>query len=97
MPTYPNSKPEDKAPAAKKERSQPDYYLDPGCGRLFPAAKKPNSKQPDMRGTINIEGVRYDLSGWLRLASENKKYLELRVRKKEVKQKNPLDELIPGD
>lgn len=35
-------------------------------GILFPNDKKESLKQPDFRGSINIEGIDYWLSGWSR-------------------------------
>ena len=43
----------------------PEY--DPtNTGALFKNDKAGNDKRPDRRGKINIEGVEYKLSGWLR-------------------------------
>lgn len=41
-------------------------YDNTNTGALFKNDKGGNDKRPDRRGTINIEGVEYKISGWLR-------------------------------
>lgn len=42
-------------------------YDNTNRGALFPNDRKtPGSRQPDYKGSINIEGVEYWLSGWVR-------------------------------
>jgi hypothetical protein len=41
-------------------------YDPTNTGALFKNDKAGNDKRPDRRGKINIEGVEYKLSGWLK-------------------------------
>ena len=40
---------------------------------------KKNSKSPDFRGEIEIEGKKYPTSVWLKIAKNNKKYLSVSI------------------
>ena len=50
-------------------------------GILSKVKNKKGSRQPDYRGSITIEGVTYDISGWYRFSSEtNQKSISLLLR-----------------
>jgi uncharacterized protein (DUF736 family) len=49
-------------------------------GALFPNSKGEDPSRPDFRGSININGATYSLSGWERLAKKTgKRYIRLEV------------------
>lgn len=56
-------------------------------GALFPNDKGDNPKRPDMRGPVEIEGVKYWISAWTRTGDKGKmagkRYLSLKVQKDE--------------
>lgn len=43
---------------------------------------KANDKQPDVRGTITIDGKEYELSGWNKTSRNGKQYVSLSVKEK---------------
>ena len=46
--------------------------------------RKENDSQPDYKGSINVEGVEYWMSGWLRVRKEDgNKFLSLSINKKD--------------
>ncbi len=51
---------------------------------LFPNDKGDNPKRPDYTGTVNIEGVVYELSGWKGVSKSGKPYLNGQVKKKDA-------------
>ena len=42
---------------------------------LFKNDKGGNDKRPDYRGSINIEGVEYDLSAWIKTSQKGDKFM----------------------
>src|SRR5262249_20600439 len=55
-------------------------------GNLWPDdRKKEKSKAPDRTGTLNVGGVEFWISGWLRKTEDGRQYLSLAVQKKEDK------------
>jgi hypothetical protein len=52
-------------------------------GSLFVNDRKETDKHPDRTGSINVEGVDYWLSGWLKESASGKKYMSLSITKKE--------------
>lgn len=57
-------------------------YDDTNRGVLFVNDKGDNEKRPDYRGTINVGGMEYEISGWKRTSSKGTKFLSLSVREK---------------
>ena len=49
---------------------------------LFLNDKDGNEKRPDMKGTMQIAGVDYDLSGWTRMSPKGVKYISGQVQPK---------------
>lgn len=50
-------------------------------GALFKNDRKaPGTKQPDYRGTIDVDGVEYELAGWVRESKKGVKFLSLSVK-----------------
>jgi hypothetical protein len=63
-------------------------YDNTNTGALFANDKEGNEKRPDYRGKLNIEGVEYRLSGWVRTPkSGGKKFLSLKA--------DPVDQAPP--
>lgn len=55
-------------------------YDNTNTGALFKNERKDTEKFPDYRGTININGVDYDLAGWVKTAKKSgKPFLSLKV------------------
>jgi hypothetical protein len=56
-------------------------YDNTNTGSLFVNDKGDNDKRPDRKGSINVAGVDYWISGWLR-EGNGKKFLSLKVEPK---------------
>jgi len=71
-------------------------YDDTNTGALFKNDKGGNDKRPDRRGKINIEGVEYKLSGWLRTPKQGgDQFLSLKAERAD-KQPEPGRERTPA-
>lgn len=57
-------------------------YDNTNTGVLFINDKGDNPKRPDRKGSLNIEGVDYWLSGWVR-EKDGKPYMQLKAERKE--------------
>ena len=57
-------------------------YDNTNTGVLFTNDKGDNPKRPDRKGSINIEGTDYWLSGWVR-EKDGKPYMQLKAERKE--------------
>jgi uncharacterized protein (DUF736 family) len=57
-------------------------YDNTNSGALFKNDKGDNPKRPDYKGQLNVGGVEYWLSAWLRTSKDGKKYMGLRVELK---------------
>ena len=51
-------------------------------GVLFPNDKKGNEKRPDFKGSIDIEGVEYKLSSWVRISAKGEKFHAIKADRK---------------
>jgi len=70
-------------------------YDDTNTGALFINDKGENDKRPDRKGKINIEGVEYQISGWLRTPkSGGAQFLSLKVERAD-KQQQPGRTVMP--
>lgn len=58
-------------------------------GALFRNAEKKTDKSPDYSGRITIEGVEYQIAGWLEQSQRGVKYLSMRARVPEPVQEPP--------
>lgn len=54
-----------------------------GSGSLFQADKKGNEKAPAYRGDILLNGVMYELAGWVKKTSKGDNFLSLAGKVKE--------------
>jgi hypothetical protein len=69
-------------------------YDNKNSGMLTPNASKEKPNHPDYKGSLNVEGVEYWLSGWSKIAKPGskmagKKFLSLSVQRKETKPVDP--------
>jgi len=58
-------------------------YDNTNRGSLFKNDKGDNEKRPDYTGAINVNGVDFKLSAWIKESKEGKKYMSLSVQAKE--------------
>lgn len=61
---------------------------------LWKNDRKTEDKHPDYKGSVNVEGVEYWMSGWINTAGPNskragEKYISLRLEMKEGQQAKP--------
>ena len=78
-------------------------YDNTNSGALFRNEKRESERSPEYKGTINIEGVEYWLSSWIKESKGGKKYMSLSAKPKEEKretvQNNPpledFDDVLP--
>lgn len=58
-------------------------YDNTNTGALFINDKGGNEMRPDRKGTLNVEGVEYQISGWLRSPKKGgEKFLSLKIERK---------------
>lgn len=71
-------------------------YDNTNRGVLFRNTRKEKETHPDHNGTIDVEGVEYWLSAWIKESKEGKKFFSLSIKKKEPKpqsaQPQPMNE-----
>jgi len=78
-------------------------YDNTNRGVLFKNDLKEKETQPDVKGTINIDGVEYWLSGWSKVTKAGDKMLSLSVSPKEQQaaparaQAKPAQEVVLDD
>lgn len=58
-------------------------YDNTNSGALFKNDKKASEKHPDYRGSINVNGVDFWLSAWLKTSQQGAKFMSLSVSPKE--------------
>ncbi|HYG55907.1 MAG TPA: hypothetical protein VD965_11485 [Burkholderiales bacterium] len=59
-------------------------YDDTNRGALFKNAKKDSDNHPDYKGSVNVEGVEYWVSSWLKVSKAGEKYLSLSLTAKDA-------------
>jgi len=64
-------------------------YDNTNSGVLFREQEKKSEKHPDFKGSINVEGNDYWLSGWVNEAKDGRKYFKLSVQPKESQGAKP--------
>ena len=62
-------------------------YDNTNSGALF-KAKKDKESWPDYTGSLNVEGVDYWVSGWLKKSKDGKCFMSLSIKLKESKEKS---------
>ena len=58
-------------------------YDNTNRGVLFRNMKKQNDNHPDHTGTINVDGVEFWLSAWVKESKSGNKFFSLSVKQKE--------------
>jgi hypothetical protein len=58
-------------------------YDNTNRGALFRNDRKEKDSHPDHQGTINVEGVEYWLSAWVKTSKKGQKFFSLSVKPKE--------------
>ncbi len=58
-------------------------YDNTNTGALYKNDKEGNEKRPDYKGTVDVEGVVYNVSSWIRTSKGGQKYMSLKLEKKE--------------
>ena len=57
-------------------------YDNTNRGSLFKNDRKDDAKFPDYKGSLNVDGVEYWLSAWLKISKEGTKFMSLSVKPK---------------
>lgn len=52
-------------------------------GALFVNERKDKDSHPDRTGTLNVEGVDYWISGWIKKSAAGKQFMSISITKKE--------------
>lgn len=60
------------------------YELNEGQGSLFSNSYKEKPSQPDVKGTILLDGVLYELAGWVKESANGIEFTSLRGKRKET-------------
>jgi uncharacterized protein (DUF736 family) len=64
-------------------------YDNTNTGALFKNTDKKTDKHPDYTGSINIEGVEYWLSSWIKVSQKGVKFMSLAVKPKVTETTKP--------
>ena len=59
-------------------------YSNENRGVLFKNDDKQSDKHPDYKGSINIDGVEYWLSSWIKTSKQGNKFMSLSVQPKQA-------------
>ncbi len=57
-------------------------YENTNRGSLFKNDRKDYAKFPDYKGSVNVEGVEYWLSAWIKLSKDGQKFMSLSIKNK---------------
>lgn len=63
-----------------------DFQQFPNSGSLFKNERKTTEKHPDYSGSLNVDGVDFWVSGWIKTAKNGKKFLSLAINPKQPKE-----------
>ena len=55
-------------------------YDNTNRGSLFKNDRKDDAKFPDYKGSVNVEGVEYWLSAWIKLSKDGQKFMSLSIK-----------------
>jgi uncharacterized protein (DUF736 family) len=64
-------------------------YDNTNSGALFRNDRKESDKHPDYRGELNVGGVEYWVSAWLKTSGKGTKFMSLAVTPKDEKPSKP--------
>ena len=60
-------------------------------GVLFINDQQGNDKRPNYRGTVNVDGIEFNISGWKKVSKKGTTFLSLSVeRKPDIEQAPPV-------
>ena len=51
-------------------------------GSLFKNDRKDDAKFPDYKGSLNVDGVEFWLSAWLKVSKDGQKFMSLSIKNK---------------
>ena len=57
-------------------------YDNTNRGSLFKNDRKDDAKFPDYKGSLNVDGVEYWLSAWLKVSKDGAKFMSLSIKNK---------------
>ena len=75
-------------------------YDNSNRGMLMRTRDKLSEKHPDYFGTLNVNGVEFELSGWSKVSAKGNKYMSLTIQppyKKTTKAATPVVEPFEDD
>jgi hypothetical protein len=78
-------------------------YDNTNKGALFKNDKGGNEKRPDYRGDLNVDGVEYRLSAWIKKSKGGMNYMSLSVEQKDGQSKKsppvqiPVEDFVDDD
>ena len=58
-------------------------YDNTNTGALFPNDKRESDKHPQMKGSIDVDGVEYWVSAWTNVSKAGTKYQSLKLSRKD--------------
>ena len=59
-------------------------YDNTNRGALFRNSRKEKDSHPDHQGTLNVDGVEYWISGWVKTSKTGQKFFSLSVKPKDA-------------
>ena len=84
-----------KNPRRIKEKGLKMEYDNTNRGVMFKNDRKEKETHPDLKGSINIDGKEFWLSGWSKVTSKGDKMLSLSVTPKEQQAAKPVAKSAP--
>jgi uncharacterized protein (DUF736 family) len=57
-------------------------YDNTNRGSLFKNDRKDDAKFPDYKGSLNVDGVEYWLSAWIKVSKDGAKFMSLSIKNK---------------
>ena len=74
------------------------YEPKDGSGAMFKNDKGDNPQRPDYRGDIMLDGVMYEISGWIKPKPSNpaEKFMSLSGKPKQARQQAPAPRQAPA-
>jgi hypothetical protein len=64
-------------------------YSNENTGALFINDRKGNDKAPNAKGSLNVDGVEYWISAWIKTSKAGTKYQSLSIQPKEAQPEKP--------
>ena len=57
-------------------------YNNTNRGSLFKNDRKDDTKFPDYKGSLNVDGIDYWLSAWIKISKDGAKFMSLSIKNK---------------